>query len=321
MPLRRSSLVAIPLALALPAAYVLLGKPYLVSNALALCLATAALALLRLDGFPTAILLLTLLLAYDVFWVSPLCPPSSRCCIVFITSSTLKVGRAKACSPHHLLVANAPQVFYTPVMVTVAKGIDAPIKLLAPKAGGTFAMLGLGDVVIPGLLVALCLRFDLARHALRNPKADVTPRSSFPKPYFTTAVVSYIAGLVATIAAMVHSGKAQPALLYLSPACILGPLLTATALGEVGSMWKWRDEEEEEKDDTIEAASHVAQMARKEAKAKAEAMSAAAGEPVENVEEKEEKPAQDDSWMDGTGVAGAEEGPRTRSKRKNTKRK
>lgn len=70
MPMRRATFVAIPLALALPALYVLLGRPYLVSNALALCLATAALALLRLDGFPTAMALLSLLLAYDVFWVS-----------------------------------------------------------------------------------------------------------------------------------------------------------------------------------------------------------------------------------------------------------
>lgn len=212
-------------------------------------------------------------------------------------------------------------------MVTVAKGIDAPIKLLAPKAGGTFAMLGLGDVVIPGLLVALCLRFDLARHAASHPKADVGPRSSFTKPYFATAIVSYIAGLVATIAAMVHSGKAQPALLYLSPACILGPLLTATALGEVRSMWSWRDEEEEERDDTIEAASQVAMMARKEAKAKAAAAAAASGEPAPESESengngnaKEEKP-QDDSWMVGAGVGGADDGVRTRSKRKAGKRK
>lgn len=70
MPFRRASLIAIPFAIGLPVAYIALGRPYLISNSLALCLATAALALLRLDGFPTAILLLSLLLAYDVFWVS-----------------------------------------------------------------------------------------------------------------------------------------------------------------------------------------------------------------------------------------------------------
>lgn len=43
-------------------------------------------------------------------------------------------------------------VFFTPVMVTVAKNIDGPIKLLFPNsmAWENFNMLGLGDIVIPG---------------------------------------------------------------------------------------------------------------------------------------------------------------------------
>jgi minor histocompatibility antigen H13 len=110
-------------------------------------------------------------------------------------------------------------------MVTVAKGLDAPIKLLAPRpsstspSGADFAMLGLGDVVIPGLMVALCLRFDLAQHARRHPGKDVGPRSSFPRPYFWTGVVSYLVGLATTMSVMTYFKAAQPALLYLSPAC------------------------------------------------------------------------------------------------------
>ncbi|PNX91774.1 signal peptide peptidase-like protein, partial [Trifolium pratense] len=43
-------------------------------------------------------------------------------------------------------------VFFTPVMVSVAKSFDAPIKLLFPTADlkRPFSMLGLGDIVIPG---------------------------------------------------------------------------------------------------------------------------------------------------------------------------
>lgn len=44
-------------------------------------------------------------------------------------------------------------VFGTEVMVAVAKGINAPIKILFPKALGVkpmpLSMLGLGDIVIP----------------------------------------------------------------------------------------------------------------------------------------------------------------------------
>ena len=43
------------------------------------------------------------------------------------------------------------------VMVTVAKSLDAPIKLLFPKTLAAekleFSILGLGDIVIPGILV------------------------------------------------------------------------------------------------------------------------------------------------------------------------
>jgi minor histocompatibility antigen H13 len=39
---------------------------------LASCLATTTLAILRLDSFFTAFLLLGLLLVYDIFWVSSL---------------------------------------------------------------------------------------------------------------------------------------------------------------------------------------------------------------------------------------------------------
>jgi minor histocompatibility antigen H13 len=58
-------------------------------------------------------------------------------------------------------------VFGTDVMLTVAKSIDAPIKLLFPKnlsaTPPEFSLLGLGDIVIPGIFVALCLRYDVLR--------------------------------------------------------------------------------------------------------------------------------------------------------------
>jgi minor histocompatibility antigen H13 len=114
-------------------------------------------------------------------------------------------------------------------MVTVAKGIDAPIKILASKTPfsstlpSDFAMLGLGDIVIPGLVIALCLRFDLARYAKAHSTKDVTSRSSFTKPYFWVGIVSYVLGLATTMGVMHWTRHAQPALLYLSPACSESP--------------------------------------------------------------------------------------------------
>lgn len=52
-----------------------------------------------------------------------------------------------------LFVYDVFWVFFTPVMVTVATKIEGPIKLLFPstETPGKFNMLGLGDIVLPGL--------------------------------------------------------------------------------------------------------------------------------------------------------------------------
>ena len=66
-----------------------------------------------------------------------------------------------------LIAYDVSFVFGSDVMMTVAKGFDMPMKLLFPMtlpSGGTgFGMLGIGDIIIPGLLVSLCLRIDFVR--------------------------------------------------------------------------------------------------------------------------------------------------------------
>jgi len=64
------------------------------------------------------------------------------------------------------------------MMVTVAKSLDVPIKLMFPRpapadepnAPVSHAMLGLGDVVLPGIMIGLALRFDLYLFYLRRQK-------------------------------------------------------------------------------------------------------------------------------------------------------
>ena len=99
-------------------------------------------------------------------------------------------------------------------MVKVATTLDVPIKLLWAKSltlssENGFTMLGLGDVVIPGMFVALALRYDYHR------ASQGSPVQSFSKPYFTAALVAYLMGLGTTMSVMHFFRKAQPALLYL----------------------------------------------------------------------------------------------------------
>ncbi|KAF5393357.1 hypothetical protein D9757_000549 [Collybiopsis confluens] len=151
----------------------------------------------------------------------------------FKTGTTLLSG---------LFVYDIWWVFGTPVMVTVATTLDVPIKLLWPKSASFsdangFTMLGLGDVVIPGAFVSLALRYDYHRH-LKSGNSG----SSFKKPYFYAAFAAYIGGLVTTMTVMHMFKAAQPALLYLSPSCILSFILTAFLRGEFSEAWNWIDE-------------------------------------------------------------------------------
>ena len=112
-------------------------------------------------------------------------------------------------------------------MVKVATSLDVPIKLLWPKGAAGSTMLGLGDVVVPGTFVALGLRYDMARGT--------------GKRYFWALLGAYVGGLCTTMGVMHVYGHAQPALLYLSPACMAAYAATGLAYGELAAGWGWVD--------------------------------------------------------------------------------
>lgn len=89
-------------------------------------------------------------------------------------------------------------------------------------------MLGLGDIVIPGIFISLCLKFDIDKWIKLKPK-DI---DSISITYHTTAFIGYILGMGATYAAMFIFNHAQPALLFLVPTCTLSVLLISLIKGE-----------------------------------------------------------------------------------------
>ncbi|KIW71717.1 hypothetical protein PV04_03852 [Phialophora macrospora] len=198
-------------------------------------------------------------------------------------------------------------VFFTPMMVTVATKLDVPIKLLFPRPDGcvlpvgaaegspameeylkclakkrTMAMLGLGDIVVPGMVLAFALRFDLYLHYLRQghaskqgkePEATRPTYTSakgswgerfwtssklwpkeiqakqFPKPYLYATIVGYLFGMVVTVVVMQVAQHAQPALLYLVPG-VLGSLWgTALVRGDLKTLWNYSEMPASETDD------------------------------------------------------------------------
>lgn len=78
---------------------------------------------------------------------------------------------------------------FSPYMVTVATKLDVPIKLTF-ETGSHKSILGLGDIVIPGMVMALALRFDLWLHYERKIKYESTDLKLIEKDPASGALVT-----------------------------------------------------------------------------------------------------------------------------------
>ncbi|XP_014207130.1 minor histocompatibility antigen H13 [Copidosoma floridanum] len=184
-------------------AWYLWEKHWIANNLLGIAFAINGVELLHLNNVVTGCILLCGLFVYDIFWV-----------------------------------------FGTNVMVTVARSFEAPIKLVFPQDlleqglhGTKFAMLGLGDIVVPGIFIALLLRFD---HSLKR-KANT---------YFYSTFFAYFMGLLVTLLFMQLFNHAQPALLYLVPACLGTPLCVAIFKGDLKALFSYEDHPSDTDTDT-----------------------------------------------------------------------
>ena len=212
----KKDLLYLVLALPLTIAY-LLTHHWFLNNTLGLLFAIIGIQSLSLPNFKVAFVLLWGLFFYDIFWV-----------------------------------------YGTDVMLTVAKSLDAPIKLMFPVnlAAETpkFSMLGLGDIVIPGIFVGLCIRYDFHRRLSKETKVLTQQEiESIQTPYFNWAMIGYAMGIIITFTVMIVSGSAQPALLFLVPAICIASLVTAYMLGDFKEMWEYEEVvpvEDEKKDET-----------------------------------------------------------------------
>ena len=208
------------------------------------CLVLLFLAFIRIPNIKVASILLGSALCYDVFWV-------------FL--QPILFGGAS-------------------VMVEVAtggiSGARIPILFEVPRFNGlgtnpAMGMLGLGDVVLPGLVVALAMRWDIytgrsflfssrsrssrgtGRRSQRSPSPSaVVERKGIGMGYFLPAIVAYGVGLLLTFIALVYSwggDQGQPALLYLVPCTMLTVVGLGWFHGELKELWTWDESEEDER--------------------------------------------------------------------------
>lgn len=173
---------------------------FLISNAIAWAIGMVSLGSISLGSYQTGAILLAGLFCYDIFWV-----------------------------------------FGSDVMMTVATKVEAPVKFLytnppsdVPKPY-PFSVLGLGDVVIPGLFVRFMTKVD----EVLQPKS---------LSYFNVATFAYAVGLLACFAAneIYHNG--QPALLYLDPSLVGSTLACAAVNNQVSDLWDFKEEDDNAED-------------------------------------------------------------------------
>jgi signal peptide peptidase-like protein 2B len=133
-------------------------------------------------------------------------------------------------------------------------GDPLPMLLTVPHFGdyqGGASLLGLGDIVLPGLLLSFAARFDAAKSLLGilgggngAPNTNNCPERKLlgnclfcSGGYFWPTVVAYAVGLLMANAAVSIMHMGQPALLYLVPCCLGTMTFMGWRRGEIKDLW------------------------------------------------------------------------------------
>ena len=202
------------------------------SNLIALGIAIQSISLIKVQNFAVACTLLCGLFLYDIYFV-----------------------------------------FGTDIMMTVATKIEAPVKFLFPASVSTildkpypYSVLGLGDIVVPGIMAALARKIDIQSAEERRISSDanikkensltrflnsfINKKDQYIEPlevlksnditysYLNSSIVGYVFGLLAAFCANEFSHRGQPALLYLVPSVIISMLYTATKNEDLNDIWR-----------------------------------------------------------------------------------
>ncbi|VCW96782.1 unnamed protein product [Gulo gulo] len=178
---------------------------------------------LKLPNFKSCVILLGLLLLYDVFFVfiTPFITKNGESIMVELAAGpfgnnekndgNLVEATAQPSAPHEKLpvVIRVPKLAYFSVMSVCLMPVS---------------ILGFGDIIVPGLLVAYCRRFDVQ-----------TGSSSI---YYVSSTIAYAVGMILTFVVLVLMKKGQPALLYLVPCTLLTASVVAWRRKEMKKFWK-----------------------------------------------------------------------------------
>jgi hypothetical protein len=125
-------------------------------------------------------------------------------------------------------------------------------------------MLGLGDIILPGVFINFLRRFDYERGYKWWPTGYSTvglvgctyPSAlcpfAFPFEFSSSPFSVDVVGLFMTFLALIILRRGQPALLYLVPCCLIPVALIAWRYGDLKLMWTGLQDESEQQQQQAE---------------------------------------------------------------------
>ena len=199
------------------------------------CMCITFLSVIRLNSIKVATLLLTAAFLYDIFFV-------------FITpllfSKSIMITVATSGGPP---TADPTYCEKYPTEAACQGGEPLPMLFAIPRLRdyqGGASLLGLGDIVLPGLLLSLACRLDGAKRLVGLTSGGRGVSSSpntcyfgLFKGYFYPVLIAYAIGLMMANVAVYIMQMGQPALLYLVPMCLGTFCWIGHCKGELNDLW------------------------------------------------------------------------------------
>jgi len=203
---------------------------WIIQDVMGTCVCISFLSVVHLNGLKVATVLLTLALSYDIFMVflTPMFTYGQRSIMVDVaTSGGLPIAGPEWCEKY-------------PDNKECLGGDPLPMVLTVPRFGdfqGGNSLLGLGDIVLPGLLLAFAARNDAAIKMIRRCYSTNNSIISNRGGYFIPLCILYGIGLAMADLAVYMTDQGQPALLYIVPCCLGGILIMAWTRKDLVHMW------------------------------------------------------------------------------------
>ena len=224
---------------------------WVVQDVFGLCMCMLFLETIKLNAVKVGAVLLIVAFFYDIFFVfvTPLLTKHGESIMVNVATSG---GPPKA----------DPQWCEKYPFDADCKGGDPlPMLFAIPRLGdyqGGCSMLGLGDIVLPGLLLSFASRYDESKRLMGliaggsgRVANNACPEGVHEKGgpfcflcccckggYFGPVMVAYAIGLLMANAAVYIMQMGQPALLYLVPCCLGTMCWMGHKAGELNELWE-----------------------------------------------------------------------------------